>query len=129
LTHLGGEWDSEPDLVVLPFEDDYVGRIVRQYPGYLCGYVGLPVSDIRNGEHYDSDIFTGISVHGGLTYSGFVDPESKRWFLGFDCAHHLDKWWFNSKILDLGNGVYRNIDYVKAEVVSLKEQLCVKNIG
>ena len=71
--------------------------MVGQRHGHRCGYVGLPKYHPMNGADYD-DI--DINVHGGLTYSenthktryGEEYPvDDERYWLGFDCAHYMDK--------------------------------------
>lgn len=98
------------------------------------GRKGNPVSDLQ--------------VHGGLTFAGVCrdhGSESKGichlpepgesdiiWWLGFDCAHHMDvSPMMNARLAELsiksplifeGCG-YRNLAYVTAEVQSLAKQL------
>ena len=62
--------------------------------GHYCGYVGVnkyhPFFEVDY-----QDLWCGISVHGGLTYSGKEIggkdiADGQYWFLGFDCAHAGD---------------------------------------
>lgn len=91
---------------------------------------------------------SSIHVHGGLTYSDFCSDAEKEcegichnpskgepdkvWWFGFDCSHYGDispKMDMDMKaILDkqtswAGDGVYRDMAYVTAEVKDLARQL------
>jgi hypothetical protein len=112
-----GPWLTEPDK--MQWVDEASGLdclIVRNThgTGALCGYVGVPPGHPWHKVHYDAvsvpseDDETGgyVEVHGGLTYSDMCEegrdeslgichvPLPGRaadvWWLGFDCAHHLD---------------------------------------
>jgi len=54
--------------------------------GHRCGYVHIPTRHKLYRKNYDD---VNIQVHGGLTFSDFLQPG--RWFIGFDCAHCDDK--------------------------------------
>lgn len=58
-------------------------------PDWYCGYVEIPKGHpLYKIEYWDlSDVYH--SVHGGLTYSGFL-LDDDRWFIGFDCNHGDD---------------------------------------
>lgn len=147
---LRGEWDNEPDK--MQFTDEATGLpclIVRNSPGALCGYVGVPeghkfygldyekcrLKDLPDGE-YDADAY--VDVHGGLTFAGFCqkwDDEGhgvchtvdegendKVWWLGFDCAHFLDFCPSYEKSFTEGQ-TYKNVDYVKGEIAKLAKQV------
>lgn len=92
----------------------------RNARGAWCGYVGLPKThkffEMSYQELGESDIW--LSVHGGLTYSGWITA-SPYWWLGFDCAHMDD---LMPKMPGIG-GTYRNVDYVKAQCAQLAYQL------
>ena len=55
---------------------------------YYCGYVGLPQGHSLFGTDYDEA--SGLSAHGGLTFSARHSLIPGYWFLGFDCAHGND---------------------------------------
>lgn len=99
-----GAWQGEPDKA--QWVDEATGLdclIVRNRPGALCGYVGVPETHPWFGKDYSE---SEVRVHGGLTFSDrCVDsgdpskgichiplpgrPEHVWWF-GFDCAHCWD---------------------------------------
>lgn len=76
-----------------------------------------------------------ITVHGGLTYSGgnLLGQESDTWWFGFDCAHAGDLCpGMQATLREIGHikevypgyeDIYRTVDYVRAECVSLALQL------
>ena len=66
------------------------------YPnGYYCGYVKIPTLHPFYGEKYQD--LEDIDVHGGLTFSGYLDDIGEdKYLLGFDCGHAGD----NVKIHD-----------------------------
>lgn len=136
-----GPWKDEPDKI--QWMDEATGLpclIVRHgWSGHYCGYVGVtrdhPLFDVG----YDDEACSGLSVHGGLTFSGFcqehepgeegtvichvVEPgeDDKVFWLGFDCAHYLDRppgrpHWSDGE-------VYRDQAYVVGEVENLASQL------
>lgn len=118
--HLGFEW-----------------VVVRNFSGYRCGYVRVPVGHPWHGKHYDD---VDARVHGGLT---FAEPDlscnkggadDAHW-LGFGCAHGGDapdpQFEVNENVNlarmflgDVGSryGVVRTQEYVEAECRSLCEQ-------
>lgn len=136
-----GQWHQEPDKV--QWIDPATGLdclIVRGPSGALCGYVGVPETHPFHGKDY-SDIYDhDIECHGGLTFSDSCAPANDKgeaygichvpaegrpdhvWWFGFDCAHSGD---LCPKFRqdDFGYNLYRDIDYVKAEVGSLAAQL------
>jgi hypothetical protein len=106
------------------------------HPFYVKGYGGKAISS--------------ISVHGGITYADkcveggniensicHLDNKSEPvWWFGFDCAHAYDllpkldadlsavsSKSNYSKYYASHHDVYRNIEYVKAEIKNLAEQL------
>ena len=65
-------------------------KIIFTQLGHRCGYVGVPKGHPMFGRDYNKCI-EDIDCHGGLTYSGFRDDNSKEyWYFGFDCAHADD---------------------------------------
>lgn len=134
-----GPWVDEPDRV----EWRYKGLpclITRAPLGNLCGYVGVPPSHPWHGKDSDD---VEADAHGGVTYAnacqGHVchiaqpgEPDDVYW-VGFDCAHHLDAVprlfkvspGFYEGMPDhdyLPRPVYRDVAYVRAEVEALAEQ-------
>ena len=143
-----GPWKSEPDEVW--WTDRASGfdcRVKRtSFSGTLCGYVGVPHGHPWFEIHYDA---VGADVHGGLTFSQFTEPEpeidpdhdpwdqwplstevveelpdSRLWWLGFDCNHYGD----SSPLALFGDLFgesapnYRDIKYVTAQVEHLARQ-------
>jgi len=134
-----GEWDNEPDRV--DFIHQGFACMLKRAHGHWCGYVGVPNTHACHGlDVMDWDnLLSQLSVHGGITYTNKCSgdichvPEPGMphdvWWIGFDCHHHMDL-----SPVDLvmhkshgypfiPNGVYRNIEYVKAETKLLAEQL------
>lgn len=116
-----GPWTDEPDRVFWT-EDGVDCLIIRNRFGVLSGYVRA--DHLEGTSYFDLDVM----VHGGLSYDGPRCPDRKPekeddevgyWF-GFDCGHAGDL--CPAMTPQLG-GVYRDLDYVKAEVVSLANQI------
>jgi hypothetical protein len=137
-----GPWQNEPDRV------DWVHAglacLVLRHPrhGHYCGYVAVPESHPLYGKPHGEA--AGLDFHGAINYahacSGYVChvpapgmPETVWWF-GGDFGHYRDispgtnalldevrlplrvrEDWFRPK--------YRTIDYVRAEVDGLAQQL------
>jgi len=129
-----GPWDDEPDKVYWVDDDtDLDCLIVRNRLGALCGYVGVPPTHPWHGKDYDD---VPAEVHGGLTYADRCQPAENEaagichvpaagrsedvWWLGFDTAHACDRLPWMGGVF--GDGEYRDIAYVTAEVVSLAKQ-------
>jgi hypothetical protein len=143
-----GPWTTEPDKA--QWVDEATGLdclIVRNRGGALCGYVGLPPGHRAHGVDYD-DVTPYPDVHGGLTFAGPCQedngggrgichvPEPGRpadvWWLGFDCAHAGDmspRWADHLPASLRMHEVYRDFDYVKAEVERLAAQLADQGGG
>lgn len=123
------------------------------YPGASEAMAGLAalMGDRTYTDCWDHSPEAAVSVHGGLTYSGFCQERdnpgegichvpadgrpAKVWWLGFDCGHYRD---LTPQLLALSmqrnfeypftdpreqGNVYRDLEYVKAEVTSLAAQL------
>lgn len=75
---------------------------------FYCGYVEIPKKHSLYG--VDEDELEYINVHGGLTFSGFLDF-SDEYLLGFDCTHAGD---------DTG---VEDANYVASECERLIDQL------
>lgn len=134
-----GAWLNEPDKKQwLDEETGLPCLLVRncEVTGAWCGYVGLKEGHPLYEKEY-SKLAQDIDVHGGLTFSGIcqklddestgichkTDNEDKVWWLGFDCAHGGD---LCPKIVAAYTSfgeIYRDIEYVKAEVEKLARQL------
>lgn len=65
----------------------YIRRRSLDFRDFYCGYVEIPKDHICYG--VDEDDLEEINVHGGLTFSGYLDF-SDEYLLGFDCAHAGD---------------------------------------
>ena len=137
-----GPWDGEPDRLELR-EHGFPCLIVRSgMMGALCGYVGVPPGHPYHGTHY-GEIDGMVGCHGGLTYSDrcadhichIAQPGEPAdvWWLGFDCGHCFD---FKpgqeasiaryvGRAYRAGHNLesYKAVDYVRAEVSRLAEQL------
>lgn len=135
-----GPWDNEPDKAQWPDPTTSLPcLIVRGPSGALCGYVGVDESHPLYKVDYDN---VDVEVHGGLTFASLcadTDDESKHichvpgpgepdhvWWLGFDCAHAWDLRPGYERRWRMGDEVYRDFEYVKAEVTSLASQLHAK---
>jgi hypothetical protein len=142
-----GPWQDEPDKIQYP--DPVTGLpclIVRNPMGALCGYVGVSEGHPHyKREGYDFD----LGVHGGITFTDMCRPGEDEahgvchtpgpgepdhvWWLGFDCAHHMDfvpKMALALKSLPgdhswMEGDIYRDISYVKTQIASLAQQLKV----
>jgi hypothetical protein len=143
-----GPWLDEPDKV--QWQDEVTGlpclAVRNERSGNWCGYVGVgPGHPLYEKEYMDVD----IGVHGGLTFAGFCDADREHgichlpdkgeldavyWF-GFDCHHGGDMApGYEARHRDLfrdrpdlerymNRGVYRTLEYVKAECKKLAAQL------
>lgn len=128
-----GPWFDEPDRLQFKTATGLPGLIVRNRFGALCGYVAVESSHPFYGKDYDS---LDVDIHGGLTYADKcmedgpichvpeLDEPDDVWWFGFDCAHTGDQ------IPGIGGysefpewETYKNVDYVRAEVESLAQQL------
>lgn len=124
-----GPWDAEPDRV----EWRHLGfpcLIVRNdMSGALCGYVGVPPGHPALNASDEA-----FEVHGGVTYGAPCDetgkichvaqpgePDEVHW-IGFDCAHAGDLC-PGMKELRFNDWTYRDVNYVRAEVERLAEQV------
>jgi hypothetical protein len=143
--YAAGPWDHEPDRV--EFREHGFPCIVLRHEslGHLCGYVGVPKGHPAYGHGYETDYerdadgdwdfskpiphpLSNVSVHGGITYAdrchGRVchvpqpGESDDVWWLGFDAAHHMD-----SNPVYRFTGIYRTVDYMRAECALLAEQL------
>lgn len=89
-----GPWVAEPDY--MEFEQKgFTCRVNRCYSrhkdsisgGHLCGYVILTPDHPYYKMEKEG---IPIEIHGGLTYSGYLDKEHNEWLIGFDCCHCYD---------------------------------------
>jgi hypothetical protein len=83
------------------------------------------------GQHYDA---VDVSVHGGLTWSGpHPQREEEGWWFGFDCAHAWDLVPYmrmaSVRRVSSMDDVYRNWEYVTAQVTELAAQLQARATG
>ena len=134
-----GTMDDEPDKV--QFADPDTGLpclIVRGGSGGLCGYVGVASSHPNFEKSYYDEDFSGVYVHGGLTYAAHCvqgeDPHSichipgpgdldNVWWIGFDTAHSGDLSPAFSEMCEFAGDTYKDLRYVKSEVADMAKQL------
>lgn len=84
---------------------------------YRCGYVGIPKSHGLFEVNY-AEIEKDFSVHGGITFSGYLTSlNNDLYWFGFDCAHSNDKSHWNP------NGIERTLEYCVEECESLAQQI------
>lgn len=137
-----GAWQIEPDFV---YYQDYQTKlhclIQRNNYGSLCGYVAIEKDHPYFGIDYNDYETVDIQVHGGLTFSGPIElPEETRikelegldlWWFGFDCSHIHDLTPAYTDLMGTAifataigrSDVYRNMDFVKAEIRKMVKQL------
>jgi hypothetical protein len=130
-----GPWMQEPDSAFWVDEATELPCVILRMPqiGHLCGYVGVPPDHTVYGEDYET-VCIRVDVHGGITFGGptlaVVDPTQEEvykyyYWYGFDCGHAWDicpgmhRYLAGIRTTD----VYRDFDYVRAEVTSLAKQL------
>jgi len=134
-----GPWQDEPDRLEWRHASGLACLIVRAHTGSLCGYVGCPEGHPWFGKDYGAPELGAIEAHGGLTYADAcqgdichepMPGEGEVWWLGFDCAHYMDRSpAMEARLRALGTdllssfGHYRTIAYVRAEVERLAEQV------
>lgn len=114
-----GPWDIEPDREQWQTSVGFVGIIVRNRLGALCGYVGVPEGHQAHGRSWESsdsyergedgeidydrrkpNPVDDLNVHGGITYAEPCQGNvchvpapgelEHLWWLGFDCSHSGD---------------------------------------
>lgn len=123
-----GPWDDEPDELEWKLDglDGYIGLILRNPMGALCGYVGIPTGHALHGRVQRGCEF--LAVHGGITFAAPWVHESGAvmWLVGFDCLHVYDD--APGMPIPLG-GAYRTLDYVRREVERLAVQLAAVDIN
>lgn len=132
-----GPWMDEPDKIQWLDEDTQMPcLIVRGPSGALCGYVGVN----HTHPHFQKDYNDPeVSVHGGLTFASKCqetkddneiavchkveeNEDDNVWWFGFDCAHVGDLCPKNNHYKYEGDS-YKTVEYVKAQVESLAQQL------
>jgi len=127
-----GPWKELPHFIRF----EYKGYKCYMSKGPMlnwCGYVILPKDHKFYEKYYDE---VDVSVHGGITYSDYEDPDDKEkgWTIGFDCAHAWDKiakpkamrdiYYKMDKLYPtLREEIYRDKDYVEQEIKDLVNQL------
>jgi hypothetical protein len=137
-----GPWQDECDKK--QWQDEATGLpclIVRNHSGALCGYVGVTEAHPWYGKSY-SDL--NVAVHGGLTFADACQPgdadssichvpdagePDNVWWFGFDCAHYRDaspsRNARDPHFVDHSE-VYRDIEYVQAQVTNLARQIAAQ---
>lgn len=147
-----GVWDKEPNYA--KFTHAGLKCVVRRNSfGAWCGYVKLPPGKLlnavkrieqrreynplykkfRGGIGYNAKVLRGVSVHGGLTYSGKLRRNTggleRGLWVGFDCAHSCD---FVPKMASFSfadQSQYRDMTFVIDETSSLAEQVKILTLG
>ena len=134
-----GPWQTEEDRIEWRHKK-MPCLMVRNQMGAWCGYAGVTKEHPSFEKHYDK---VDVSVHGGLTYAdkchGAVchvpleGEDGNVWWLGFDCGHFRDmmpgfegemnKHLPNRQSKSKSQDMYRDADYVRAEVNRLADQL------
>ena len=126
-----GPWDDEPqDKIQWLDEASGLPCIVKRNPmGNWCGYVGVPAGH----KFYQMD-YENVDIehpHGGLTYAAvcvaeggpehsichIVEPGEPDdvWWLGFDCAHHMDVVPGLQRYIVIPDQTYRTLAFVQQE--------------
>lgn len=148
-----GPWDNEPDKALWVYEGldcQIVRNPTGSLCGYVGIPKGHPLFGRDYDELYRDGI--DLDCHGGLTFAGLCstpteerpetdciclipeegsDRSSVVWWFGFDCAHAGDvSPWMMAQVYNdpfLKNAfkgdIYRNFEFVKAEVERLARQL------
>jgi hypothetical protein len=137
-----GPWQEEPDKV--QWQDpatSYPCLVVRNRSGAFCGYVGVSPGHWAYGKDYED---VPADAHGGLTFAGKCQPggedsgvchvveggeEDRVWWLGFDCIHSGDHAPAYEYLTAFLSGEYRDLGYVKDQVLNLATQLRVLDKG
>ncbi len=147
-----GPWQDEPDRLRWLTVAGYPGAIWRSpHTGSLCGYAAVPEGHPYHGKPW-RDLELATDPHGGLTFSGRLEPLETVWWLGFDCNHFRDlSPVLEATLRDLrhprhwpryaaqGRGVpppfegfgdiYRDVPYVRGEVEDLARELVAAASG
>lgn len=58
---------------------------------HFTAYVRLPDGHPLHGLSYADEDFPGLSVHGGVTWTGPLDDLKPGWWVGIDFAHSCDR--------------------------------------
>ena len=132
-----GEWQQEPDRIEWVFLG-FPCLIVRQEPGWLCGYVGIPPTHPYYGKDMLDHELRKIYIDKSITFSEDShqsdDPRAVNhqllpktddyWWIGFDCSHHDDVFPAIIKFYNFSSEAsYKNIEYMKTQVEFLARQL------
>lgn len=142
-----GPWAAEPDRV--EWRDTATGypclMLRHATLGHWCGYVAINPDHPLYEKDYcwrdenDEYCDPGVEVHGGLTFAAPCqaqddvkhvchtpipgEPDNVWWF-GFDCAHYGDLSPFQTAYrAPTCREVYKDVEFVKAEITSLAAQL------
>jgi hypothetical protein len=109
-------------------------RARRSYRGHWCGYITVPRAhpwaqaactgeDGAPAPPCENRLLWAIEAHGGCTYAEFEADGDGGVTVGFDCAHMGDAPppWDAGQSPSWG-GEYRDLAYVRSELLSLAEQ-------
>lgn len=147
------KWETEPDLVSLVHGKYHLVIWRHDEFGQLNGYVGVRHSHPCYGKDMHNRSISNLYVHGGITFTEKLIRDGFKknlWYIGFDTAHAFDYAPRLERIKDemresgdpfmemidnlfsnfsnvvqmpMGKNLYKDIDFVSKEVVSLQEQL------
>ena len=117
-----GPWCDEPDVYM--WTRRFLCAVVRNmrlghYRGYVRINADIPREEIEN----------NIVVHGGVTWVGRKPPdlmvveEQPGVWVGFDCAHYMDRIPNMPELPTSMNMTYRNLFYVAKETDAMADQL------
>jgi len=123
---MANKWETEPNI----WRGERCLALRQENFKHWCGYIAIPPGHPWHGM---SDSLIPCSVHGGLTYAAQHEPSgdyehTDDWWIGFDCAHAYDYvpgFSINGGLRDnysLPSAVYRDLEYVKKEIMYLMEQ-------
>ncbi len=127
-----GPWTKEQDFYEwADHESGFTCLIIRHSTlGHLCGYISVPRKHPYYLLDYDGlENEFGLSIHGGLTYSGPINEH--EWCFGFDCGHvsDLSPGLYMNPLQKLEfEGTYKDLVFVANECRSLARQLIPANI-
>lgn len=122
-------WLTEPNELRWTDEDTGLECLIKRNPEllHLCGYVKIDPTNALYGKKYTGE---SLNVHGSVTWQGKLEADKDAaYYIGFDCGH------FNDYVPGMANfhvqsglhpdrwGIYRDIEFVKAECAILAAQV------
>lgn len=128
-----GPWQQEPDRDYWEYKGVPCLVVRVEHGGHWCGYAAVPEGHPWHGKSYSDESMWNVNVHGGLTYGAVPctervchpsDGEDNVHWFGFDCAHSGDYMPALGARFSLStDDSYRDMQYVKAEVERLADQI------